>query len=51
MTPQTAVNLFAAWVLVHILLARPNLNPTLRPILQTVENEELTRLISALPAA
>jgi hypothetical protein len=51
MKPETALTIFAVWIGAHVLLAQPNLNPTLRSILQTVENEELTKLISGLLVA
>jgi hypothetical protein len=51
MKPETALAIFAAWILAHILLDQRDLDPTLRSILQTVENEELTKLISGSLAA
>jgi len=45
---ETFMYLLAVWVLVHVLLAQRNLNPTLRSVLKVVENEDLTKLVSAL---
>jgi hypothetical protein len=45
---ETLMYLLAIWLFVHVLLAQRNLNPTLRSVLQVVENEDLTELVSAL---
>jgi hypothetical protein len=47
---RAILSLLGSYVFIHFLLTQPDLNPTLRTLLQTVENKELTKLFALLPA-